>query len=336
MSTQVKNYERWAEQTNRSLNVNVQYEYFDIAGLTVCIRLHHHELKDIFLMAIMHLQIPPCRADYVIDVWDSSKGSLSFPAFEHGIGDIALRGEIPKYSGDNINFAYFAHANMAHILNENEKHGIVAVRDASKMPKFELACPFRGIFSWMLRNNKKAIIHSAALADENGNAYLLLGKSGAGKSTTAISCFLSGMKYIGDDLCALGFVNQQVYVYSLYSSGKTYRSEWQFLPELQALAISCPSVYPDKEVYFFGSTRERTRASGQLKTIFVPTKNTTIPPDKLPSIASLISETLDSTREILPSAGFEALALIYAAFKQAPIQLLPLREDRKCPLPRND
>lgn len=336
MSVPAENYKRWAEQTRRAINSTAHCEYFNIAGLSVCIRLQHQVLKITFLMAIKHLQIPPCKADYLIDVWDCSIGDCSFPDFEYGIDDIEVRGEVPNYSGDNIEFAYFAHASMAHILNEKEKHAIVAVRDASQMPRFELACPFRGIFSWMLRNNKRAIIHSAALADQKGHTYLILGKSGAGKSSTAISCFLSGMKYVGDDLCALGLVNQQVHVYSLYSSGKTFRAEWQFLPELQDLAVSYPSQLNEKEVYFFGAEAGKTCVSGCLKKIFVPTKNPITASVKAPPIASLMSQTIDSTRELLPGAGFEALTLLYAAFKQAPIELLPLREDRTCPILLND
>jgi hypothetical protein len=332
MNSPAKNYKKWAEQTRRAIPPNGESEYFDIAGIPVCIRLQNQNLRSIFFSAIAHLRILPCRAEYSIDVWDAGTAGDSFPEFEHQIEDIELRGDIPKYCGDGVDFAYFAHANMAHILNENEKHGIVAVRSLAHMPRFELACPFRAIFSWLLRNNKKAIIHSAALADDFGNAYLILGKSGAGKSTTAISCFLSGMKYIGDDLCVLGLVNQQVYVYSLYSSGKTCRSAWQHLPELKGLAIDSPTRYHEKEVYFFGEDPQRTCRNARLKVIFVPSKNTSSHSFKEPSIASLISETLGSTQDILPGAGFESLALICQAFKQAPVQVLPLRDDRTCPI----
>jgi len=327
-------YRTWARQTALSMSEGDLREVFlNVATVKVCIRFQHTGLQQNFLSAVQHLIIDRCNPDYVIDVWECKFTGCSFPVFEYDATAVEPRGEIPKYSGEGVNFAYFAHARMVHLLNENERHGIVAIMDATRMPDFELACPFRGIFSWILRNNKKAMIHSAAIADEHGDAHLLVGRSGAGKSTTAISCFLSGMKYMGDDLCAVGLAEGQVEIYSIYSSGKTYRTEWQFLPQLSDLAFPVTDSTFQKEIYFFGAQRDRICTSGRLASIWVPVQPLAEDiPLVCPSITSLIGSTVESTREILPDAGFESLGLLYAAFKQASVKPLQLRLDRSCPI----
>lgn len=332
MTSSLDIYEEWAEKTRMSAEFGVSLHYYDLAGVTICIRLHDKSLESPFLRAITHLKVEEGQAKYVIDVWDCKRNNLSFPKFNYGVDDVKLRGEIPNYSGSGISFAYFSHARMVHILNENKHHGIVALVDARQLPVFELACPFRAIFSWILRNNSRAMIHGAALADNNGDGYLILGKSGAGKSTSAISCFISGMKYIGDDLCAIGMLDNEIYVFSLYSSGKTYYSECEFLPLLSKYASSLKDKYFPKEIYFFGEEHQRICHSARIKKILIPSKNKECYSNDSFSVAALMSMTITSTQELLPNAGFELLPLLSKAFKQAEISVMPLHEDRRCPL----
>ncbi|CAN1536605.1 hypothetical protein MCEGE14_01611 [Burkholderiaceae bacterium] len=337
------NYSLWLAATQASAQAGTTTHVFDVAGITIRARLHHESLVLPFLSAISHLSSSLADAGlddgYVIDIWDSCHSGVQFPRFHHDIDDVMPRGEVPAYSGDGISFAYFAHARMVQILDQSKKHGIVALVNAQALPAFELACPLRGILSWVLRYNGMAMIHSAALADEDGNAHLIIGNSGAGKSTTAISCLLAGMHYIGDDLCALGQGEDGlIYVHSLYSSGKTYQSEWKFLPQLEKLTLP-PGLRIDefhKEIYFF-SHDERLKTqlcrSGKLQTIFVPCKEGSVKAT-VPTVASLISLTMGSTRELLPDAGFEGLTILGKAFRQAQVVSLPLSHDRQCPVPR--
>ena len=336
-------YSLWLAATRVSAQAGTTTHVFDVAGITIRARLHHESLVLPFLSAISHLSVSLADAGlddgYVIDIWDSFHSGVQFPRFHHEIDDVMPRGEVPAYSGDGISFAYFAHARMVQILNQSKKHGIVALINAKALPAFELACPLRGILSWVLRHNGMAMIHSAALADEDGNAHLIIGNSGAGKSTTAISCLLAGMRYIGDDLCALGQgADGLIYVHSLYSSGKTYRSEWKYLPPLKKLTLP-PGLRIDefhKEIYFFSHDEQlKTQLcrSGQLQTIFVPCKDGSVKAP-FPTVASLISLTMGSTRELLPDAGFEGLTILSKAFRQAQVMPLPLSDDRQCPVPR--
>jgi hypothetical protein len=69
-------------------------------------------------------------------------------------------------------------------------------------------------------------------------AVVLLGDSGAGKSTTSLSCLEEGFAYIGDDLCALSLGGDEVTAHSLYCSAKLYEHNVVRFPRFRELVIN--------------------------------------------------------------------------------------------------
>lgn len=65
------------------------------------------------------------------------------------------------------------------------------------------------ISSWAV-NNGLFPAHAAAV-EINGRGVLLVGESGAGKSTTALACTLAGSGLIGDDLCLIDPVGRVIH-----------------------------------------------------------------------------------------------------------------------------
>lgn len=61
---------------------------------------------------------------------------------------------------------------------------------------------FLGGLCLLLRTCGRFLLHAAGL-EHNGKGYLILGKSGAGKSTTTLSLVRQGWKYLGDDALLL-------------------------------------------------------------------------------------------------------------------------------------
>ncbi|MDL1874876.1 hypothetical protein FBQ85_06860 [Cytophagia bacterium CHB2] len=61
---------------------------------------------------------------------------------------------------------------------------------------------FLGGLCLLLRTCGRFLFHAAGL-EHNGKGYLILGKSGAGKSTTTLSLVRHGWKYLGDDALLL-------------------------------------------------------------------------------------------------------------------------------------
>src|SRR4029077_4802081 len=105
----------------------------------------------------------------------------------------------------------------------------------------EIAEPIRAILSWFMREHNRQLIHAAAVGNSDGGV-LLIGRSGAGKSNTALCCLASDLQYAADDFCAVS-VGSEPHVYSLYCTGKTHEVDWTRHPFLAALA---PNLDPEQ------------------------------------------------------------------------------------------
>ena len=73
------------------------------------------------------------------------------------------------------------------------------------------------IAAWLAQTGA-VVLHVGAVGDSNG-AALLLGRSGAGKSTTALACAMRGMGILGDDFCVVTTDGVPT-VHALYATAK--------------------------------------------------------------------------------------------------------------------
>jgi hypothetical protein len=55
----------------------------------------------------------------------------------------------------------------------------------------------------VLAHHDRYVLHAAGLVAENGNAYVVLGASGQGKSTLALAAVAAGWRLLGDDLVVI-------------------------------------------------------------------------------------------------------------------------------------
>jgi hypothetical protein len=55
----------------------------------------------------------------------------------------------------------------------------------------------------LLAHHDRYVLHAAGLVAENGNAYVVLGASGQGKSTLALAAVAAGWRLLGDDLVVI-------------------------------------------------------------------------------------------------------------------------------------
>jgi hypothetical protein len=99
-----------------------------------------------------------------------------------------------------------------------EHTGTVAVFKVADLPVYERAAPLSPILFPALFTHDIQYVHGAAVGLPEGGV-LLAGVGGAGKSTTALACLDSALKFAGDDYCAVTIRGEPV-VYSLYNSAK--------------------------------------------------------------------------------------------------------------------
>jgi hypothetical protein len=91
------------------------------------------------------------------------------------------------------------------------------------------------------------IIH-AALVSKADKGVLFAGNSGAGKTTSALSCLAAGFKYLSEDQVALEHSVDGVFTgHSLYNSTYVEEGHLTHFPSLAAHTIA--GVYPDEEKF---------------------------------------------------------------------------------------
>jgi hypothetical protein len=95
---------------------------------------------------------------------------------------------------------------------------------AERLPDWHDRSPFRSFISLWADDNRLALLHGATVA-RSGEAVVLAGVSGSGKSTTALACLDAGLDFLGDDACLVDPGERRVY--SLYGRAKLEPSSRQ-------------------------------------------------------------------------------------------------------------
>lgn len=102
------------------------------------------------------------------------------------------RGEVLDYSDDRFCTAVQVDAGILSILDRRNGEALYWA-NSNELPIYERSAPLKVILHWWLREHGYLMIHA-------GGAALLVGQTGTGKSTAALSCLTAGMRYISDDV----------------------------------------------------------------------------------------------------------------------------------------
>jgi hypothetical protein len=103
------------------------------------------------------------------------------------------------------------------LYDRESASGVYWVDDASALPYFERGAPLRTLLSWWLSDVGYQSVHAAGVGDTDGGV-LLAGPGGSGKSTTALRCIGSGLRYLADDYCMFSVGTGQAF--SMYNTAK--------------------------------------------------------------------------------------------------------------------
>ena len=275
-----------------------------------------------FLDAIAHLVIPHgAEPDYVVQIWSETEVGVQMPKILGSYEDIQLRGDIPNLSNGDIKTAYFSHSRTLNCINLKTRVAIVCAKSFEEIPAFEVACPLRAIFSWILQANNMTFIHAAAVGNKQ-EAILIGGDSGVGKSTTAISCLQLGMDYLGDDICAISLKNNTPHVFSVYSSAKIMRqaqNQFTFLKPYQADLSTHVGTPLEKQVYFLAKMGHIANTKRLIKAIVMPSfkkPESNMQPFPKGEAARILSI---STSTLIPGSNAVYLALAAQLTRLTPV-----------------
>ncbi len=302
---------------------------FLIAGKKVLIEFAGPALVPYLTPAIGHLRATfEGEPDLRIRAWDSKSTGVPLPAAAGDLEEHQQRGMPGSWGRGTVLSAYLRPDPGLSIFDFETSEGVYWLPDAVRTPYEDRSGPFRGILNWYMSRNGRQFIHGAAIGDDHGDGLLVVGKSGSGKSTTALTCLLAGVKYAGDDYCLLE-PGSHPRVHSLYASAKLHGDHLKRFPELEPKLANPHRIEIEKGVLLLGEhfpdriVRELVpraiavpRVTGEPETRVVPVGR----PRALAALAPSSLLQLASTRE-------ESMRMMADLIRQLPAYELQLGTD---------
>ncbi|EMI42913.1 HPr kinase [Rhodopirellula sp. SWK7] len=129
-----------------------------------------------------------------------------------------------------------------------ERKAIYFINRVEQLSYWEIAAPFRTLFSWWAEDNGGQVAHAAVIG-RAGEGVLIVGRGGRGKSTTAIACLDAGMDYVSDDY-VLVMLQPHPTAFSLYNSAKLHtRLLQEHFPDWKERVVR--NIGPEGKSLFF-------------------------------------------------------------------------------------
>jgi len=225
-----------------------------IAGLHLRVRLSAH-LPETALRALAHHAVAEDGApapDLTVLVLDRDVAGNPlrdlFPAAPSAPppGD-----RIERWSYDGAAGRGLLHEGFRTLFLWDREHRRAAVwlGEAGELPYHLVALPLLPILSWAFAARGCAVVHAAAIATPSG-ALLIGGRSGTGKSTTALACLDAGLGFLGDDMCVIEPGDPPT-VHSLFCSAKLDAPDTARFPALSPALVQGSGPGWEKSVYLF-------------------------------------------------------------------------------------
>lgn len=248
----------------------VMEHHLDIGGRRLRLRFAGPAMSAPMSRALMHLAADGSgEADFTVRLWDSSSSELHMPPPPWSEAEYRQCGEISRFIGERI-YTHFDGAQQAlTIIDFERREAVYWMRSSRYIPYYEKAAPLRAfLHAWLSREHLHHV-HGAAVGRPDGGV-LLVGNKGAGKSNTALACLQSSLFYAGDDHCLVG-LDPEPMIYSIYSSGKTYRDDVARLPFLGTMMDNPDGGHEGKALYFLNEhVPARITAGFPLRAVLLP------------------------------------------------------------------
>lgn len=277
--------------------------------------------------ALSHLAARvPATPALTISIWDADSTATSVPPGpwnEEG----ADPGQTHLCAGERLRAVFYPEPPLLSFLDEPAGQAFFWTRSADSIPFYESGSPLRPIFNWWMSTHGRQFAHAAAVGTAAGGA-LLVGRGGAGKSTTALACLDAGMLYAGDDHCLISTDNGP-FVHSLYSSGKLNPDSLARFPGLRAAVANADRLATEKALLFLAAVAgDRVVEGLPVRAIVLPEVCGGLGTEVAPvSPAAALLALAPSTLLPLPkshAAGLKALAVLT---RQVPCYRLRLGAD---------
>ncbi|MFK7919142.1 MAG: hypothetical protein AB8G14_13785 [Ilumatobacter sp.] len=128
------------------------------------------------------------------------------------------------------------HEHCVWILRSDIDLALRWVTNDNDVPLWEQLSPLRAAARWVAAHHGGATVHCGAVGNHNG-AVLLVGDSGAGKSTTTMACLGTELEVLGDDFCFIDASGPTPIVDAMYRLAKLDDRSLELLPALRERVV---------------------------------------------------------------------------------------------------
>jgi len=245
---------------------------FNIARRRVRLRFANDRLAYMFTPAFEHLAVRHAEhlvSDLDICIIDSASTHkpLYMPRWQSR--DYLRRGELQRYSNDQIITTYNYHDGTFNLVNLQDNIAIFWARDHDTLPWWIAGSPLQRIINCWMQKHGLQLTHAGAVGNKSGG-ILLAGKGGAGKSTTALACMDAGLYYVSEDYCLIGH-EPQPYVHSVYNSAKLEPNTMLKFPHLEPFVANKNKQPHEKALIFQQDVCPQRIIDGfPIRAVFVP------------------------------------------------------------------
>lgn len=260
-------YQHAAEQ-NRSV------VHWRIAGMNVEGRFAGDLLRDRLTPVLSHLRAtPPFTPELTICHFDSEATGVEPPPFDWSYypdlytDDYGGQGEIAGMNDARHSVIHQQFSEELYALDRKRGLAIHWVASAKRLPYYSGAFSLRVPLHLWTRDKDIQLLHAGAVGTESA-AVLLIGVSGAGKSTTSLACLDGGLRYLGDDYAAVELGDAPM-VHSLYSVAKLNEDNLFRFPRLAEQIVNRDRATGEKAVILIDPSRTSAHAL-PLKAILMP------------------------------------------------------------------
>lgn len=212
----------------------IHEHHLQVGGVCLTLRVIGAALAEATLPALAHLLSDEkgTTPNITLHLWDGAETGVWPPRPPFTPEDYHRYGQRAVAHSGGFSLMHTPSVGQLFAYDRASRQGYFWVEDAGQLSIYERAAPLQTLFHWALREFGWQIVHAAGIGTEAGGV-LLIGNSGAGKSTTALSCLTGGgLRLLSDDKC-LARLDPVPQAFATFSSGKIKADMMGRLPHLR-------------------------------------------------------------------------------------------------------
>jgi hypothetical protein len=211
-------------------------QWLNAAGCLIRLCLAGPTLRPALWPALAHLETAPGASASAITfhLWDSAGSGVNPPRPSFTPEDYTRYGQRALADDGRLALMHAPTVPMLFAYDRATRQGYFWTTAAAELSMYERAAPLQTLFYWALAEFGWQIVHAAAVGTAQGGV-LLIGSTGAGKSTTALSCLNQpGLRFLCDDKCMVR-LEPEPQAFALFSSAKLKADMLARLPHFRPL-----------------------------------------------------------------------------------------------------